>query len=204
MSAALVILLHGVGSRGADLAPLGRHCEAALPGLRAVAPDAPFAFDGGGQGRQWFSVAGVSEANRAGRILAARPAFARTIDGLIEQEGFAGRHDRVALLGFSQGAIMALDAVVSASWRVRGVVAIAGRLASPRPFAPAPQADVLVVHGAADPVMPVALSAEAVTGLDEAGILAHRHVIPGMGHAIGPQAVTVATRFLQQVLGLGV
>jgi phospholipase/carboxylesterase len=42
MSETLIILLHGVGSRGADLAPLGDHWQTVFPGLQTVSPDAPF------------------------------------------------------------------------------------------------------------------------------------------------------------------
>lgn len=58
MTLKLVILLHGVGSQGAHLAPLGQVWQAAMPGTDFVAADGPQAFDHGGAGRQWFSVRG--------------------------------------------------------------------------------------------------------------------------------------------------
>lgn len=201
MSGALIILLHGVGSRGADLAPLGDHWQTVFPGLQTVSPDAPFPFDGGGHGRQWFSVAGVTEANRASRIATARLAFDQTIGRIVADQGFAKRLDRVVLVGFSQGSIMALDALVSGRWPVRAVVAFAGRLASPEPFAPASDSDVLVVHGDADPVMPVALSAQAEAALTRAGYRARRYIVPGAGHTITPPGVQAATQFLAQAIG---
>jgi phospholipase/carboxylesterase len=97
----------------------------------------------------------------------------------VADQGFAQRLDRVVLVGFSQGSIMALDALVSGRWPVRAVVAFAGRLASPEPFASASDSDVLLVHGDADPVMPVALSAQAEAALARAGYRARRHVVPG-------------------------
>jgi predicted esterase len=87
-------------------------------------------YDGGGSGRQWFSVAGVTQANRSERVRHARAVFDRVVSGEIEKHGFAGRFDCVAFFGFSQGAIIALDAVASGRWPVRAVVVASGRLAT--------------------------------------------------------------------------
>ena len=93
------IFLHGVGSTGAAMRPLAESL-----GVTATAhfPDGPHPFDMG-QGRQWFSVKGVTEANRPDRIKAAMPEFRAVI------ESFGDPADSV-LVGFSQGAIMALHA----------------------------------------------------------------------------------------------
>ena len=71
----LVVFLHGVGASGADLAPLAEPLSAFLPSAAFVAPDAPARFDGGGPARQWFSVSGVTAANRAERVEQARDGF---------------------------------------------------------------------------------------------------------------------------------
>ena len=61
MDRGLVILLHGVGSNGANMAALGQAMAPALPGFVFESPDAPH---GSGPRREWFSVIGVTEANR--------------------------------------------------------------------------------------------------------------------------------------------
>lgn len=131
---ALVILLHGVGSRGADMAGLQPLLAAALPGAAFAAPDAPEPFSGGGTGRQWFSVAGISDESRPTRVARGRAGFDATLREIIDRHGLAADLDRVALVGFSQGAIMALDAVATERWPVAGVVAFSGRLAGPAPL----------------------------------------------------------------------
>jgi phospholipase/carboxylesterase len=200
MSRGLVIFLHGVGSRGADLAPLGDAWRAVLPETAFAAPDAPFPFDQGGAGRQWFSVRGVTPANRADRVLAAREAFDQAIGGIVAAHGLEGRPDRVALVGFSQGSIMALDAVASGRWPVAAVVAFSGRLASPTPFRPATGSRVLLVHGDADPVMPVQEGLEAEALLKRAGVDVTLRRLPGLGHTISQQGTTAAGAFLSQAL----
>ena len=87
----LVMFLHGVGANGADLAPLANILLPFLPASVFAAPDGPERFDGGGSGRQWFSVAGVTQANRSERVQHARAAFDRVVSGEIEKHGFARR-----------------------------------------------------------------------------------------------------------------
>jgi phospholipase/carboxylesterase len=200
MSDALVILLHGVGSRGTDIAVLERAWAQVLPGADFAAPDAPFAFDQAAQGRQWFSVSGVTEADRPARVVAARAAFDATLERIVTERGFADRLESVALVGFSQGSIMALDAVASGRWKVGAVVAFAGRLATPEPFAAAMGTPVLLVHGTADPVMPVALAEDAEARLVGAGMSVQRRLIPGLGHQLDARGVQIAGQFLVETL----
>ncbi|TGQ66003.1 MAG: phospholipase [Mesorhizobium sp.] len=196
LAKSLVVFLHGVGSRGADLMPLAQAWQPSLPTAAFAAPDGPFAFDGGGAGRQWFSVSAVTEANRPQRIVAARPAFDDVLRGAIEQHGLLRRLERVALVGFSQGAIMALDAIASGRWPVGAVVAYSSRLASPQPFTPVGSPRVLAVHGAADPVIPAANTLEAVKALRKLGLDAHSHILPGVGHTITAQGAQLGAAFV--------
>lgn len=192
----VIVLLHGVGSRGADLEPLATYLEAQIPGARVLTPDGTEPFDQGGSGRQWFSVSGVTEANRPGRVVAARAALDRMLNQLLNAEGVGNDLSRVALVGFSQGAIMALDAVASGRWPVRAVVAMAGRLASPAPLAPAQDTKVLLLHGEADGVMPVPLATEARDALTASGIEVGLQTFPGLGHGISAEVAETAGRFL--------
>lgn len=194
MSDALVIFLHGVGSNGASLAPLGEAWADVLPDVAFAAPDGPFPFDQGGSGRQWFSVTGVTPANRAERIVEARPALDAVLARLIADHGLTDRLDRVALVGFSQGAIMALDVVVSGRLPVGAVVGFAGRLASPKPYH-ASITPVFLAHGDRDPVIPQSEGQDAAAALRGAGVPVEWFPVADSGHEIRPTA-SAAARFL--------
>jgi len=201
MTDSLVVLLHGVGATGADLAPLVEPLKAFLPSTAFALPDAPAPFDGGGRARQWFSVAGVSADNRGQRVEAARDGFDRVLAATLAANGFAGRLDRVALFGFSQGAIMALDAVASGRWPVAAVVAAAGRLPGTGPLPPAatPTA-ALLLHGEADAVVPPDESRCAAPRLKAAGFPVEARFFAGLGHALSPEGVAAAGAFLARAL----
>jgi phospholipase/carboxylesterase len=197
----LVIFLHGVGASGADLAPLGELWKSTLPNTVFVAPDAPSPFDHG-PGRQWFSINGVTPSNRAQRILEARRGFDDTLASVLGRYHLSGRLDQVALVGFSQGSMMALDAVVSGRWPVRAVVAFSGRLSSPEPWTPALTTRILLIHGDEDHVIPCAESRRAATVLQSLGIKAECRILQGVDHTISPQGAAMAQYFLAEAFGL--
>src|ERR1039457_4966287 len=103
----LFILLHGVGARSSDLVPLANKLRDAFPDAAFLLPDGTFPFDGGGNGRQWFSISGVTEENRAARVAGAMPALHAMVRHA--QNRFRILQPDTALVGFSQGAIMALE-----------------------------------------------------------------------------------------------
>ncbi|MFD2263198.1 alpha/beta hydrolase [Lacibacterium aquatile] len=192
MSRPIIVALHGVGASSEGLAaalqPLEAQAEViALPG--------PEAFDRGGPGRQWFSIAGVTEENRPARVAAALPPLLTRLQDIADQRGIP-RHDLI-LLGFSQGAIMTLAAVAGGHHPGRAI-AIAGRLAASVAAVDEKAASVILVHDRGDAVMPVSLSKEASAALERAG---HRVTIQetvGLGHSIGAETITIVRHWLEQ------
>lgn len=200
MSTGLIVFLHGVGSQGASFSSLAAQWAEELPAAAFAAPDAPFVFDLAPNGRQWFSVKGVTENNRAERIVAARQAFDELLHTSIADAGFQDRLEQVVLVGFSQGSIMALDAVVSGRWPVAGVVAFSGRLASPLPYIPCLKTPVLLVHGDADGVMPVEEAVRASQNLSGAGVSVVCDILPGVGHTVSAAGAGRALEFVKACL----
>lgn len=195
----LIILLHGVGSSGADLEGLGYFFQQVMPEVIFASPNGSTVFEGGGEGYQWFSLAGITEALRAERIVAARAAFDAIINGILAEHDIVAGRDKVMLLGFSQGSIMALDALVTDRFPLAGVVAFSGRLASPKPYHPSADAAVLLVHGMADPVIPWAESEAAAAALIEAGVNDVETLFePDVVHTISGDGVARAMAFVAQ------
>ena len=171
-----VIFLHGVGSSGAAMAPLAKAVGLAVP---AHCPDGPEDFNHG-QGRQWFSIAGVTEANRPARVAAALSAFS----DIVSQ--FGDTTDSL-LIGFSQGAIMALHAV-AAGLPVAGVFALSGRLAGPVDHSSG-WPSITLLHGSADPMMPPAVARATEQWLRDAGASPQLTIFEGLGHSIDGRTV---------------
>ena len=190
----LVILLHGVGGSPADMAPLSARIAAELPSARIAALPAAHPFDLGPQGHQWFSVDGITEENRPGRIGAALDGFFTAIRAAQAQHG--ARPEDTTLVGFSQGAIMSL-AGCHAAWLAHHAVAIAGR------FAPLPQrwpqpTAVSLVHGAMDGTMPANHSRRAAARLGELGADVRLDQVPRALHMLSPAMQDAVLSALRQ------
>ena len=160
---------------------------------------APFASDFG-QGWQWFSVAGVTEDNRPARVLEAMPLFVKAVQGWQQHTGVTPH--ATVLVGFSQGAIMALESTQREAEGERDallagrVVALSGRFAQDTRHAPA--ATVLhFIHGKHDPVMPYAHTVRAAEMLIQQGADVTADVIPFLEHAVTPEVLELVVERLQ-------
>jgi phospholipase/carboxylesterase len=176
----LMLLFHGVGSTALDLVPLGRVLAAEFPAAFIVSVAAP-APSGVGGGREWFSVLGISEENRPARVEAALPAFLDTVKHWQKQAGVGT--DAVALIGFSQGGIMALESTRDQPAVAGRVVSIAGRFAT-LPTEANADTTLHMFHGKLDPVIPYGFTVEAAQHLVNIGADITADVIPHVGHQI--------------------
>lgn len=200
MNQSLVIFLHGVGANGADLAPLGDKWRKHLPQTSFAAPDAPFAC---GAGRQWFSLEGINPETRRARVAAAREPFDALLRDITASQGLSSHPERVALVGFSQGSMMALDALASGRWSFGAVVAFSGRLATPPPLSPSRDTPALLIHGDDDSVIPASESRQAASVLRKLGVETSLHILPGVDHCITDDGAMLARAFLAERLKSG-
>jgi phospholipase/carboxylesterase len=190
-AAELLLLFHGVGSTAEDLSALGHALAPHRPGAWVISVRSPDPSDFG-QGWQWFSVQGVTEANRPERVALAMPRFLQRVAGWQSHTGVPPEH--TTLMGFSQGAIMALESVPMAAERIAGrVVAIAGRFAQPPRCVPAGVV-VNLMHGEQDPVMPISLAEDAHRALQALGATATIDRFSGLGHGIDARVVEAILR----------
>ena len=192
----LMLLLHGVGSQAAGMAPLARLVQQEFPQAAIVAPDgfSPFDGDPTGQARQWFSVQGVTEANRVERVAEVVPTLADWVHAMQQETGVGPA--ATALWGFSQGSIMALSLVQAHDGIAGRVLAFAGRY----PALPevAPQRTTLhFLHGSADPVIPEAHARAAMERLSELHGDATIDIADGVGHEINGHLLQCAIQRLR-------
>lgn len=193
----LVVLLHGYGSNGADLISLAPMWQRLLPDALFVAPNAPERCPGVPGGHQWWALHDLNRAALAAGAQAAAPALDTTLDALLAEHDLAD--DRLALVGFSQGTMMALQVGLRRERAVAGILGYSGMLAGTlneiRSKPP-----VLLIHGDADTVVPVGAYTHAHAELVRHGFAVEGHVTPGLGHGIDPNGIALGGQFLQRVL----
>jgi phospholipase/carboxylesterase len=188
----LMLLFHGVGADAGDLAPLGEALAPRRPRACIVSVQAPQPCDFA-PGWQWFSVQGVDDASRAARVTQALPGFAEAVMHWQRETGVGPAASTI--IGFSQGAIMALAATQQPPALCSRLVAIAGRFASPPQVAPA-GTRVHLLHGDDDMVIPARHSVEAAAQLQALGAEVTLDQFPGLGHGIDARVLVAIERRL--------
>lgn len=193
----IVLLLHGYGSNGDDLIGLAPHWRQAAPNVVFVSPDAPERCPGSPGGFQWWGLSSLDRSALAGGVVGAAVGLDATIDALLADYGLGG--DRLILAGFSQGTMMALHAGLRRP--VAGIIGYSGMLADPSEPPAGSRPPVLLVHGSADTVVPVAALHAAKSGLERFGCSVTAHVSPGIGHSVDPTGLRLGGEFVARVLG---
>ena len=197
----MVIFLHGYGSNGADLMGLVPYWRRVAPDTVFLAPDAPERCPGAPGGYQWWALTDLSPQARAAGVRQAAPALDAYIDAQLAHYGLT--EDRLSLVGFSQGTMMALHVGPRRARTLAGIVGYSGMLADPQALATEVRTrpPVLLVHGDADPTLPVAALHQAKAALEPLGFEVATHVSPGLGHSIDEAGLRLGAGFLVRRLG---
>ena len=195
----IVLLLHGYGSNGDDLIALARQWQHLLPDALFLAPNAPERC-GIGRGYQWWALDAFSPGALAAGAGAAAPAIDAFLDRKLEQ--YALTESNVALVGFSQGTMMALHVglrrprpsagILGYSGALTGTAALADEIRSRPP--------VLLIHGSADQVVPATALDVAERELKRLGVDVRTHLSKGLGHSVDAEGLRLGAEFLVQKL----
>jgi len=196
----IALLLHGSGSDGADLISLAPHWQRALPDTLFLAPNAPQRC-GGGSGYQWWPLSSFTPEAMTAGAAAAAPAIDAFIDRKLAQYDLSDAD--LAIVGFSQGTMMALHVGLRRKTQVAGIVGYSGALTGIADLADrqTSRPPVLLIHGSADPVIPVAALHAAKAALVKLGIDVAEHVSAGVGHSVDPVGLRLGGEFVGRVLG---
>lgn len=193
----IVLLLHGYGSNGADLISLAPHWQQALPDALFLAPNAPQRMY---SGYQWWPLLAFTPQALASGAASAAPAVNAFIDRKLAQYGL-GDAD-LALVGFSQGTMMALHVGLRRETKVAGILGYSGMLTGHAELAhqKITKPPVLLVHGSADPIVPVSAMHAAEHALRRMGVDVATHVSAGTGHSVDPVGLRLGAEFVGKVL----
>jgi phospholipase/carboxylesterase len=197
----LVIFLHGYGADGNDLIEIGRAWQPLLPEAAFVSPHAPEPCGQAPVGRQWFALTFRDPNERWIGVNKAAPVLERFIDAELARHRLPPQ--ALALVGFSQGTMMALHVGLRRAAAPAAIVGYSGLLVvSPQGKPEALAAEiksrppVLLVHGDQDDLIPAEALFQATQGLAELGVPVEWHLSAGVGHGIDPEGLRHGGEFL--------
>jgi phospholipase/carboxylesterase len=197
----LVVFLHGYGANGNDLIDIGRAWQQLLPDAAFVSPHAPEHCAQAPVGRQWFSLTFRDPGERWRGVSTAGPMLDRFLDAELARHNLAP--DKLALVGFSQGTMMALHVGLRRRVSPAAIIGFSGMLVLPNDGEPETVADeitarapVLLVHGDRDDLIPAQAMFLAAQGLAALEVPVEWHLSTGVGHGIDGEGLRHGGEFL--------
>jgi len=203
----LVVFLHGYGADGDDLIEIGRQWQRWLPDAAFVAPHAPELLPGQPAGRQWFALTFRDPHERWRGVNHAAPGLEAFLEAELARVQLPA--SKLALVGFSQGTMMALHlglrrlqppaAIVGYSGLLvleegKGPESLAGQVRAKPP--------ILLVHGDRDEVIPLDALFMSADALAAADVPCEWHLSVGVGQGIDAEALRHGGLFLRRAFGL--
>lgn len=191
----LLVFLHDRRSSPERFAPVGVAWHMKFPGatgalMTGIEPRADGRFD-------WFDARGTAT-ERAPRIDRAVDELRRRIAALQREHSIDA--SRTMLIGFGQGATMALEALRHGAPPARLVVGYASRLARPVRRDETIDADIHLVHGTHDTLVPLVHARQAHRGLAAAGARCTLDIVSDGVHSIDQDMLILGTtRAMQSV-----
>jgi predicted esterase len=189
-----LIAIHGRGGGAEDIMALAR--EVAPPGVTILAPEAA--------GNTWYPYRFLEPTERNEPHLSSA---LRIVADLIAQLGEQGiPSERVALLGFSQGACLALEAAARTARRYAGVIGFSGGLIGPPGTAfdfagSLDRTPVFIGSSDVDPHIPKERVEETAAALQRLGAAVDVRLYPGMGHTVNRDELEAARSILADAFG---
>jgi phospholipase/carboxylesterase len=203
----LVVFLHGYGADGNDLVEIGRQWQPWLPDAAFVSPHAPEPCAGAPMGRQWFPLTFRDPNERWRGVCHAGPTLDAFLDAELARHGLGP--DKLALVGFSQGTMMALHVGLRRPAAPAAILGYSGLFVESEASAPDPAAEgpfsrppVLLVHGDADEVIPAAALFLSANALAKRDVPCQWHLSTGIGHGIDGEGLRHGGLFLMRAFGL--
>jgi phospholipase/carboxylesterase len=194
-NAPVVFILHGLGANADDLFPLIPVIN--LPPCRFILPDAPLRVDDHSYG--WYDLPTNSRTD----IENSRDYLFGLMKRFSTEGEKPGQARPIILMGFSQGAVMSLEAGLNYPGQIEAIVAMSGYIWNPaktfeHAVAP-PHTPILMTHGTEDRIVPEDLTQKTLSVLQKAGYQPILKEYP-LDHHISMETLEDVSRFLKKVI----
>jgi|TARA_A200000113_G_scaffold103731_1_gene93148 phospholipase/carboxylesterase len=197
-----VILLHGYGGDGNDIAPVTINWKRFLPNTIFICPDGPETCSINPTGYQWFDLNSEDEeyitkkASEAEKILK---------EFIVEiKNEFNLLNSNICLSGFSQGCMMSINVGLSDKEKFAGIIGFSGKIINRNELGNRilSRPSTLLIHGDQDEIVPPVNLLEAKDFFERNKIDITTKMLKGCGHNIPVEASSLGLTFLKKIFNI--
>ena len=180
----IIVLLHGYGGDGNDIAQVTLNWKRFLPNTLFVCPNAPEKCLISPSGYQWFDLSKdnddfILNESKKNEIILKK--FLNEV-----KEKFSLPNSKICLSGFSQGCMMSINVGLSSDEKYSGILGFSGKIISKKDLSKwiIHKPETLLIHGENDDIVPCVKSLEAKDFLERNKVSVELEIIKNCGHHI--------------------
>ena len=195
-SDSIVILLHGIGADGFDLLPLAKYWSKKLINTKFYSLHAPFEYNLGGVGKQWFDLQDRDQTRILNEIELIKPMLINFFNKKIEENKIF--YKKLILVGFSQGTMVALNIGISIKEKIKSILGYSGGiiLSKSGKINITSKPNICLIHGEKDEVVPSRMMITSKSIFEENNFSIETHLIDNLGHSIDNKGLDIGQKFL--------
>ena len=196
----IIILCHGYGGDGNDISLVANYWKNFLPNTLFICPNAPEICKVNPDGFQWFDLMDQTEDEILSKSLIAENILNKFIDEVMEKNKL--ERDKIALVGFSQGCMIALQTVLKRKEQVQCMIGFSGKILNPKHLGKniISRPEIYLMHGDRDQVVPVNHILEAKEFFLNQNYKINTKIFEGCEHRIPTEGLSIGLEFLKKNL----
>ncbi len=198
----IVVLLHGYGGDGNDIAQVSLNWKRFLPNTLFVCPNAPEICSINPSGYQWFDLSQdeeefILDESKKNEIVLKN--FLKEI-----KKEFGISNSKICLSGFSQGCMMSINVGLSSDEKYSGILGFSGKIISKKDLFQRMtfKSETLLIHGENDDIVPCVNSLEAKDFLERNKVPVKLEIVKNCGHHIPIEASSIGLKFIKKIFNI--
>ena len=198
----IVVLLHGYGGDGNDIAQITLNWKRFLPNTLFICPNAPEVCSINPSGYQWFDLSQDNEVFILKESKKNEIILKKFLDEINKE--YSLPNSKICVSGFSQGCMMSINVGLSTDEKYSGILGFSGKIINKEELSKRinNKPEILLIHGENDDIVPCVKSLEAKDFLERNKVPVNLEIIKDCGHHIPIEASSIGLKFIKKIFNL--
>ena len=196
----VIVLCHGYGGDGKNISTLAINWQRFLPDAIFLCPNAPEVCADNPQGYQWFDMTSEKEEMMFEKSLAGEEKLNTFLDQVVNN--FQLESSNLALVGFSQGCMMSIQAGLKRKEQINCIIGYSGKVINQKHLLENinSKPKIFLMHGANDTIVSPTHLLEAKEYLKKCGLKIKTKLFKNCEHNISVEGTSLGLAFLKKNL----